>query len=180
MIGSSPRVWGILLLEEIYEEIGRFIPTCVGNSRTHFAIFSHSAVHPHVCGEFSITFLQMCSFPGSSPRVWGIPQYKYTLCWIFRFIPTCVGNSIGPIEARRFTSVHPHVCGEFLSTPLPSSSNAGSSPRVWGIQGHSVRRRWCCRFIPTCVGNSLKSAPVHTQFPVHPHVCGEFGLKVLY
>ena len=50
--GSSPRVWGILI---VFNSSGIFKP-----------------VHPHVCGEYFAPRLASCLYFGSSPRVWGI------------------------------------------------------------------------------------------------------------
>jgi len=52
-VGSSPRVWGTLMM--VTDEKGgrRFIPTCVGNIFPHSFHRLPQAVHPHVCGEHS-------------------------------------------------------------------------------------------------------------------------------
>ena len=91
-IGSSPRVWGTFLCENLRPLNGRFIPTCVGNIQHQCSTGSKATVHPHVCGEHR-KLLQFTKVRiGSSPRVWGtwktVPVYKST----YRFIPTCVGN----------------------------------------------------------------------------------------
>ena len=49
--GSSPRVWGTLVITHIPASKARFIPTCVGNSTSTYNSLSSSTVHPHVCGE---------------------------------------------------------------------------------------------------------------------------------
>ncbi|MDK2892839.1 MAG: hypothetical protein PWQ49_1231 [Methanohalophilus sp.] len=49
-------------------------------------------VHPHVCGELLISGI-----------IGGLGV---------RFIPTCVGNSIGKLRNGTKLPVHPHVCGE--------------------------------------------------------------------
>ena len=157
--GSSPRVWGIPLIEQIFRACHRFIPTCVGNTWTNWTFWQFTAVHPHVCGEYvSAGILKARAIFGSSPRVWGIPWASYPCVWavpvhphvcgeyycfvaldspFVRFIPTCVGN----------TSI----------TTIIQAPVDGSSPRVWGIhrqcQPQCARRR----FIPTCVGNTFTS-----------------------
>ena len=50
-------------------------------------------------------------------------------------------------------SVHPHVCGENF--------------------GHNLNPVIVGRFIPTCVGKTLRGAGNGLAIPVHPHVCGE-------
>ena len=51
--GSSPRAWGTHLSTGEEPRLDRFIPTCMGNSRTFSTGRSGGAVHPHVHGELS-------------------------------------------------------------------------------------------------------------------------------
>ena len=69
--GSSPRMWGTL--GAIYRNFlhRRFIPTYVGNTFFTGKQPRDTAVHPHVCGEHSLTFVSVPSPGGSSPRMWG-------------------------------------------------------------------------------------------------------------
>jgi len=73
LLGSSPRVWGIL------------------------AISSEDAVpcsvHPHACGEYWFCARPDAVPTGSSPRVWGIRGFGAGLTSTGRFIPTRVGNT---------------------------------------------------------------------------------------
>ena len=50
----------------------RFIPTCVGNTRSYPISKYPSPVHPHVCGEYGKLTSHGLGKLGSSPRVWGI------------------------------------------------------------------------------------------------------------
>ena len=56
--GSSPHVWGIRLAFVLLGNFGRFIPTCVGNSRSQTTRSQDRTVHPHMCGEFLCTVIQ--------------------------------------------------------------------------------------------------------------------------
>ena len=154
--GSSPRVWGIRVL--------------LGSSPRR------SAVHPHVCGEYWLAVASAFTRCGSSPRVWGIQSgarfedlshlVHPHVCgeydgecqgedWLWRFIPTCVGNTCCSGYGLPILSVHPHVCGEYGDPIDDAVEIGGSSPRVWGI--HQVRSvdSSIRRFIPTCVGNTM-------------------------
>ena len=237
--GSSPRAWGILLMQKTVEIYKRFIPTCVGYThhqqrrldqqggssprawgiRLRVLSVSFSfPVHPHVRGVYIVFFPHGTHFSGSSPRAWGIrviinnpvqdfrfiptcvgytfsraassremagssPRawgirnaaaagsgslpvhphvrgvYIQTMLndnWEKRFIPTCVGyTSHGPPPLRRM-SVHPHVRGVYAVWNHGKGHNAGSSPRAWGILRHVSHDRLVVRFIPTCVGYTLK------------------------
>ena len=157
--GSSPRVWGTLVRPYSYPEPTRFIPTCVGNSFVQSSSWKWQPVHPHVCGELTVSVPAPVAADGSSPRVWGTqhcPSYEFCMK---RFIPTCVGNStLAGVDSSCF-AVHPHVCGELT----PGSDHCwrchGSSPRVWGTQRNERKFRVIDRFIPTCVGNSSALYP---------------------
>ncbi len=96
-----------------------------------------------------------------------------------RFIPTCVGNTIG-------------------TSPAPPSYS-GSSPHAWGIRRVNLMACRSRRFIPTCVGNTFRKIPgsflgirfiptcvgntkpclrFFFDFTVHPHMRGEYNLPV--
>ena len=172
--GSSPRVWGILIVGVLVLLRERFIPTCVGNTTTLHPRRHSASVHPHVCGEYTPNNPFGWRIAGSSPRVWGILQVFHLPIDKFRFIPTCVGNTCYSPRCRSSHPVHPHVCGEycrvlrissmrrFIPTCVGNTQRAagrqaadcGSSPRVWGILG-------------------INLSPCQTA-PVHPHVCGEY------
>ena len=51
----------------------------------------------------------------------------------------------------------------------------GSSPRAWGILLRWCHDQPCCRFIPTCVGNTFGCGDRQRRCSVHPHVRGEYG-----
>ncbi len=112
---------------------------------------------------------------GSSPRVWGI--HGFTLTWRVdrRFIPTCVGNTDYNVCRHNPNSVHPHVCGEYVTQSNHETLTNGSSPRVWGILYLSPPITGAQRFIPTCVGNTDIMTGLVGALSVHPHVCGEYG-----
>ena len=96
VFGSSPLAWGILIAFIRDDVPNRFIPTCVGNTKLYLSHFRMSAVHPHLRGEYADVVPVPFAVDGSSPLAWGIRgQLPYT-DRRKRFIPTCVGNTIGP------------------------------------------------------------------------------------
>ena len=171
--GSSPRVWGTSKRVHLLTVRGRFIPTCVGNISHYSFIFFFHTVHPHVCGEHMTHVALITGQRGSSPRVWGTCLAARSPQGVPRFIPTCVGNINYWHLWPHHLTVHPHVCGEHESSHLTNTSQAGSSPRVWG----TCSDYWCggmpYRFIPTCVGNMAAALRLRSAQKVHPHVCGE-------
>jgi len=91
--GSSPRAWGTRTSHRLRVEVGRFIPTCVGNTTDRSTAFHGKTVHPHVRGEHIATELTQAAAGGSSPRAWGTRHGSPCPCGNIRFIPTCVGNT---------------------------------------------------------------------------------------
>ena len=172
--GSSPRAWGILQQVLRWPKVLRFIPTCVGNTQGQRRKNSCRPVHPHVRGEYQNKLPMRVLLGGSSPRAWGIRYKELEAIASFRFIPTCVGNTVRRHPFHRSGAVHPHVRGEYSSFPQATLQPFGSSPRPWGIRSDGRRERRLKRFIPTCVGNTRR-VPSPVPFPsVHPHVRGEY------
>ena len=171
--GSSPRVWGTLLLPFRKLIPMRFIPTCVGNARLKFWRRRDLTVHPHVCGERLYGTSRVEGITGSSPRVWGTQIITTFDNRNGRFIPTCVGNASAKKNGIPMFLVHPHVCGERLIIGIVPIIGGGSSPRVWGTQSAQCRPSTWMRFIPTCVGNAGDVLSPTIPSTVHPHVCGE-------
>ena len=97
--GSSPRVWGIRNANALFGKFARFIPTRVGNTRRMPGVLGRDAVHPHACGEYACRAAAEAGCRGSSPRVWGIRDEPCSKAYHFRFIPTRVGNTVGPLES---------------------------------------------------------------------------------
>ena len=166
-------MWGTLISRLLCESKSRFIPTCVGNTSHHRNTPTARAVHPHVCGEHYGPLDRAVSGNGSSPRVWGTRPHVATGVSVIRFIPTCVGNTFQKMGEKQTQAVHPHVCGEHVTGSLKRARQSGSSPRVWGTHPAHLCHRCCCRFIPTCVGNTKKYLIMPWHVRVHPHVCGE-------
>jgi len=216
--GSSPRVWGIPGPSCYWSIPSRFIPTCVGNTDEILKALLKVTVHPHVCGEYLGTMNANGRARGSSPRVWGIRCSSCCSSWSLRFIPTCVGNTssshdasarirfiptcVGNTNQRRtfpcLPSVHPHVCGEYVSSPTDHRIQPGSSPRVWGIralqieidEARAVHPHVCGEYFggldlvlrrggssPRVWGIRRVHAPGTTVPAVHPHVCGEYASR---
>ena len=176
--GSSPRVWGILRAGDTGSECGRFIPTRVGNT-PQLANFSlRLPVHPHACGEYGRLIYGETAGHGSSPRVWGIRTNLQCLAYLWRFIPTRVGNTWPGCYSSVRKTVHPHACGEYPQALSLRSLQGGSSPRVWGIPGIGLLSVGVPRFIPTRVGNTEAIFPRTIPESVHPHACGEYTSSI--
>ncbi len=173
LIGSPPRVWGMLHHARIWQFPIRFTPTRVGNANRRKTKREVWTVHPHACGECVPAALGEGGGHGSPPRVWGMRSRRPDNRSTPRFTPTRVGNasqapiSIGP------GPVHPHACGECTKIAPVSSTNSGSPPRVWGMRTGTARAGGGDRFTPTRVGNAKSPEPLDKRHAVHPHACGE-------
>ena len=91
-VGSSPRMWGTVIVLMLLGRMVRFIPTHVGNGLPSVASSSGSAVHPHACGERPSECIKPHYRRGSSPRMWGTELRTVGTHSADRFIPTHVGN----------------------------------------------------------------------------------------
>ncbi len=173
--GSSPRGWGTGKIGQKAQQIGRFIPTGVGNGLHQPVVLVGHAVHPHGGGERYQPRQVGGERGGSSPRGWGTAGRADHQRAARRFIPTGVGNGCTPQPCARVPTVHPHGGGERLPWRQHPQADVGSSPRGWG----TGRRNKCkCRrprFIPTGVGNGRSVSPPPLKHPVHPHGGGERG-----
>ena len=171
--GSSPRAWGTHPQEAGVVDQFRFIPTCVGNTVYSVIARRTRPVHPHVRGEHADAANRLDEAAGSSPRAWGTRPGAGGGCEHRRFIPTCVGNTAPSAATPSGAPVHPHVRGEHSASSATLVSSIGSSPRAWGTRARCPGRAAPCRFIPTCVGNTVVVVDAVQARAVHPHVRGE-------
>ena len=152
-IHLSPRMWGTWSPCILAYPAVRFIPTNVGNIRTCWLPILSWTVHPHGCGEHSLTGSSISLPSGSSPRM---------------------GGNISRCGRRLGTSaVHPHECGEHSGSDPLTYRWDGSSPRMWGTCHPGRESGKSRRFIPTNVGNMNSGRRRSKIGSVHPHECGE-------
>ena len=130
--GSSPRAWGTLSCPAGWDNLQRFIPTCMGNACSSRTISTVRSVHPHVHGERLRGADDPGGDGGSSPRAWGTRRPSVRSCRSRRFIPTCMGNAGARPAPPAGSAVHPHVHGERREGDGDRRTGLGSSPRAWG------------------------------------------------
>ncbi len=171
--GSSPRPWGTRRQKNDDLNSARFIPTPVGNTPAEPSARRCSSVHPHARGEHPEEIKAQFPDAGSSPRPWGTPERTVSGADRQRFIPTPVGNTASRRSAPSSVPVHPHARGEHSSAGSWWPWWAGSSPRPWGTRPRIQKLAQQQRFIPTPVGNTLRTATATARSTVHPHARGE-------
>ena len=114
--GSSPRLRGTRVSDATDEFAGRFIPTTAGNT-LHMCEYQVSlAVHPHDCGEHLLCVTLLLWATGSSPRLRGTLVGLQGCRGEVRFIPTTAGNTSPMAFQSLRVTVHPHDCGEHVSS----------------------------------------------------------------
>ena len=70
-IGSSPRVWGQAMYNDMLATGKRIIPTRMGTRFCTEKVRVEERDHPHAYGDKHSNFYQRHISAGSSPRVWG-------------------------------------------------------------------------------------------------------------
>ena len=75
--GSPPHAWGILCSETTSRWLERFTPTCVGNTGRIASFAQPTAVHPHMRGEYKLSYIDNATEYGSPPHAWGIRKLCY-------------------------------------------------------------------------------------------------------
>ena len=152
-VGSSPRVWGQVLLYS------------TNITKTHY--------HPHACGDKYTVYHLSAPCVGSSPRVWGQGLTPHTLGSVVPIIPTRVGTSSISSSPSSSISDHPHACGDKAAVKLFKLVRDVSSPRVWGQGLSALGFRLFLGIIPTRVGTSYTTGFLICQGGDHPHACGD-------
>ncbi len=84
-----------------------------------------------------------------------------------------MGNAEVVNESLPSGTVHPHVHGERPPKIASGMMIFGSSPRTWGTRYFLRFATLYRRFIPTYMGNAIKSPDICSIRSVHPHVHGE-------
>ncbi len=130
-------------------------------------------LHPHSRGEHIPLGTRTTSSAGSSPLAWGTRYIFFLFRYIFRFIPTRVGNTPDSRGWRDILEVHPHSRGEHTHTALRTGRCIGSSPLAWGTHTPLHQLSSHTRFIPTRVGNTACRPSASGYDQVHPHSRGE-------
>ena len=132
--GSSPRVRGKLVVDELLVVRVRIIPARAGQTDGHGIEPWSRSDHPRACGANSLASFLLLSFDGSSPRVRGKP-----------------GRLSGRCSER---PDHPRACGANHLLTGNARNVSGSSPRVRGKRLTQMRGLCFGRIIPARAGQT--------------------------
>ncbi len=135
-----------------------------------------TSVHPHACGDYLVPGTRLLLEVGPSPRVWGLRPPQGSGALGGRSIPTRVGTTPGPGPRETSAPVHPHACGDYITSAASSGGRPGPSPRVWGLRGGVCQDVRALRSIPTRVGTTTWLPSSSSASSVHPHACGDYEL----
>ena len=149
-------MWGKPLRREEHQPRMRFTPTGVGKTATDARETHRWAVHPHRCGENSVTDSVLAARTGSPPQVWGKLKLKVRHARSDWFTPTGVGKTNSVVKLYEAVMVHPHRCGENANLNGGISLGSGSPPQVWGKLRYLAAARRRLRFTPTGVGKTTQ------------------------
>ena len=138
-LGSSPRVWGQVVLYLCKKGVVRIIPTRMGTRLQIYALLVLLWDHPHAYGDKSKDVPKYLLTSGSSPRVWGQVCKLCVKIAIRRIIPTRMGTRHIQYFSKFGWKDHPHAYGDKDCAIFPVASISGSSPRVWGQDGQTEK-----------------------------------------
>ena len=173
-------MWGQVIIDFIFGNIIRIIPTRVGTRCFGMLRFGRWGDHPHACGDKALFPPRLHQTQGSSPRVWGQEKRKVPRETVLGIIPTRVGTRHLARQQTPTIRDHPHACGDKSSLKSQSIIFAGSSPRVWGQALIYIFLTVLHRIIPTRVGTSFFHFVYSSCVEDHPHACGDKQREQLY
>ena len=130
--GSSPRVRGKPSSQSEAGITCRLIPACAGKTIPYCGGRGDLTAHPRVCGENTVSPLNISALAGSSPRVRGKPRGCGAGPPGVGLIPACAGKTLKSRSPARPLRAHPRVCGENHGRGICLPGDGGSSPRVRG------------------------------------------------
>ncbi len=157
MYGSSPCVWGQVLVRYISVRVVGIIPMRVGTRCHFYPNHGQGKDHPHACGDKRHRYITTISKLGSSPCVWGQEFVNTHIGSEGGIIPMRVGTSSLRITDMCLTRDHPHACGDKLQARSLNLKLPGSSPCVWGQAKKQRHIDTGDGIIPMRVGTSKQS-----------------------
>ena len=117
-IGSPPHAWGIHSAWSRFRWAPGITPTCMGNTTWHRFTTTPRWDHPHMHGEYIALKHEDPPRMGSPPHAWGILIFSFSLAFMIRITPTCMGNTWVRNHSETGVQDHPHMHGEYTKRSL--------------------------------------------------------------
>ena len=152
--GLSPLARGTLLLQNVHEWSGRFIPAGAGNTSRMLTRWPGWPVYPRWRGEHDLVAHRFAEVGGLSPLARGTPGRSPADTVGARFIPAGAGNTVCVRLPPCRNAVYPRWRGEHESSVLHTGDFFGLSPLARGTPRREPPARWPRRFIPAGAGNT--------------------------
>ena len=171
--GSSPRMRGAHLHNELRATRVRIIPAYAGSTTAFLASTPKSRDHPRVCGEHARRAMLHASRRGSSPRMRGARSSATGKRLDHGIIPAYAGSTFVGVVEMLMQVDHPRVCGEHLLVPFFLQPAEGSSPRMRGARKRLHLEGRLRGIIPAYAGSTLSPLCGGYRARDHPRVCGE-------
>ena len=171
-MGSSPRVRGSPLRQQIKNRSAGIIPAGAGLTDTKHIHHSHLRDHPRGCGAHDSCRLQSCMTMGSSPRVRGSLAFNHFSLAYHGIIPAGAGLTFCFASAVFLSWDHPRGCGAHVYDTDAERAAGGSSPRVRGSPLSQKVLTFAPGIIPAGAGLTSATCPLVLYIWDHPRGCG--------
>ena len=177
--GSSPRMRGTRIADDIARVAAGIIPAHAGNTFYPRSVLQVFRDHPRACGEHSCRDRRRTSAAGSSPRMRGTQNVSFLCCSTSGIIPAHAGNTGLGAAKNPNGQDHPRACGEHDGRIRWGMAGLGSSPRMRGTPYRALRSVIECGIIPAHAGNTVLPFSMIVFCRDHPRACGEHPLGSL-
>ena len=157
-------MWGQVFKPVSYGVSSRIIPTRVGTRTARYHLCERAQDHPHACGDKKPVQVELRSYQGSSPRVWGQVKDEVLTAQGAGIIPTRVGTRSEQNAVKVLRWDHPHACGDKKKIIDTLDKELGSSPRVWGQVKPNINFTKLRGIIPTRVGTRVRLPTSYFRF----------------
>ena len=135
LVESSPYTWGVLNRPVNTTLFNRIIPIYMGSTGRLLTKRRHQRNHPHIHGEYLLHFLQQFDQWESSPYTWGVREREWHQPNNMGIIPIYMGSTHNGHNEIDNSQNHPHIHGEYSSSPTIIRHCSESSPYTWGVHG---------------------------------------------
>ena len=181
-VGSSPRVRGSHVRDNIVDALHGIIPAGAGLTCSRRGSCRSYRDHPRGCGAHHALPSVAVLPAGSSPRVRGSPASVSESLPLNGIIPAGAGLTKIETQIDSLVRDHPRGCGAHHCEQPVLSGLRGSSPRVRGSLVSSVQELKEKRIIPAGAGLTSCSALLSPCRRDHPRGCGAhaFVTKHIY